>query len=158
MPVAAASWAVMNVAGPKAREVLAAVGTDIDLSAEAFPHMHYRSGTIAGARTRIQRVSFSGELSYEVAVPWGYGRSLWEAMMLAGRRHDITPFGVESLMVMRIEKGFLHIGSDTDGTTYPQDLGFGPAIAKKKDDFVGRRSTQRPDGLREDRRHFVASR
>ncbi len=150
-----AGWAVMNVAGPRARDVLAAVGTDIDLSPDAFPHMQYRSGTVGGVPARIQRVSFSGELSYEVAVPWGYGASLWDAMMRAGRPYDITPFGVEALMVMRIEKGFLHVGSDTDGTTYPQDLGFGPAIAKKKDDFVGRRSIMRPDGLREDRRHFV---
>src|SRR3546814_13699824 len=75
--------------------------------------------------------------------------------MRAGRKFGIAPFGIEALMVMRVEKGFLHIGSDTDGTTYPQDVGFGPAIAKKPDDFVGRRSTTRPDGLRNDRRQLV---
>lgn len=149
------AWAVMNVAGPQARTIFAAVGTDIDLSPEAFPHMQYRAGTVGGVPARVQRVSFSGELSYEIAVPWGYGAALWDALMRAGRPHRITPFGVESLMAMRIEKGFLHVGSDTDGTTYPQDLGFGPAIAKKKDDFVGRRSTMRPDGLRDDRRQLV---
>jgi sarcosine oxidase, subunit alpha len=117
--------------------------------------MGYRAGTVGGVPARIQRVSFSGELSYEVAVPWGYGASLWDAFMRAGRQYRITPFGVEALMVMRLEKGFLHVGTDTDGTTYPQDLGFGPAMAKKKDDFVGRRSTMRPDGLREDRRQLV---
>lgn len=148
-------WAVMNVAGPNARAVLAAVGTDIDLTPEAFPHMTYRAGKIGGVSARIQRVSFSGELSYEIAVPWGYGASLWDALMRAGRSVDITPFGLESLMVMRIEKGFLHVGSDTDGTTYPQDLGFAAAIAKKPDDFVGRRSTMRSDGLRDDRRQLV---
>lgn len=149
------AWAVMNVAGPHARRVLEAVGTDIDLSAEAFPHMTCRAGKVGGVPARIQRVSFTGELSYEVAVPWGYGASLWEALMRAGRRFAIVPFGVESLMVMRVEKGFLHVGSDTDGTTYPQDLGFGEIIARKADDFVGRRSTMRPDGLREDRRQLV---
>lgn len=148
-------WAVMNIAGPAARTILAAIGTDIDLSPEAFPHMHYRAGTIGGVPTRIQRVSFTGELSYEVAVPTRYGAALWEAFMETGRPHDITPFGVEALMAMRIEKGFLHVGSDTDGTTYPQDLGFGSAIAKKKDDFVGRRSIMRADGLRDDRRQLV---
>ncbi|WP_447766187.1 glycine cleavage T C-terminal barrel domain-containing protein [Sphingopyxis panaciterrae] len=148
-------WAVMNVAGPRARDVFAAVGTDIDLSPEAFPHMQYRAGTVGGVPARVQRVSFTGELSYEIAVPWGYGAALWDALMRAGRPCRIAPFGVESLMAMRIEKGFLHVGSDTDGTTYPQDLGFGPAIAKKKDDFVGRRSTMRPDGLRADRRQLV---
>lgn len=148
-------WAVMNLAGPKAREVLEAVGTDIDLSPAAFPHMSYREGRIAGVEARIERVSFSGELSYEVAVPWSYGASLWNCLMRAGRKFGIAPFGIEALMVMRVEKGFLHIGSDTDGTTYPQDVGFGPAIAKKPDDFVGRRSTTRPDGLRSDRRQLV---
>jgi len=148
-------WAVMNIAGPKARAVLASLGTDIDLAAEAFPHMHYREATVGGAPARIQRVSFTGEVSYEVAVPWRYGSSLWNAFMRAGAPHGITPFGVESLMVMRVEKGFLHVGSDTDGTTYPQDLGFGQIVAKKKDDFVGRRSTMRPDGLRDDRRQLV---
>jgi sarcosine oxidase subunit alpha len=100
-------------------------------------------------------VSFSGELSYEVAVPWQYGRALWDDMMRAGAAHGITPFGIEALMAMRIEKGFLHVGSDTDGTTMPQDIGFGGAMAKKPDDFIGRRSTMRPDGLRPDRRQLV---
>jgi sarcosine oxidase subunit alpha len=149
------AWAVMNVAGPDARAVLSDIGTDIDLAPDAFPHMTYREGRIGGVPARIQRVSFSGELSFEVAVPWGYGASLWNAILRAGRRFGIAPFGVEALMVMRVEKGFLHVGSDTDGTTYPQDVGFAAAIARKPDDFVGRRSTMRPDGLREDRRQLV---
>lgn len=149
------AWAVMNIAGPKARHVLAGVGTDINLSREAFPHMTYREGLVGGVRARVERVSFSGELSYEVAVPWQYGRALWDEMMRAGAQYAITPFGVEALMAMRIEKGFLHVGSDTDGTTMPQDVGFGGAMAKKPEDFIGRRSTMRPDGLRADRRQLV---
>ncbi len=148
-------WAVMNIAGRHARTVLAAVGTDIDLSAEAFPHMTYRAGQVGGARARIARVSFTGELSYEIAVPWAYGASLWDALMRAGQAHDIMAFGIEALMVMRVEKGFLHVGSDTDGTTYPQDVGFAAAIARKPDDFMGRRSTMRSEGQREDRRQLV---
>lgn len=148
-------WATMNVAGPQARAVLARVGTDVDLSSDAFSHMSFRTGRIGGVAARIQRVSFSGELSYEVSVPWHYGAALWDAIMAAGAKDDITPFGVEALMTMRIEKGFLHVGVDTDGTTLPQDLGFGDAIAKKSGDFVGRRSTMTSDGLRHDRRHFV---
>ena len=148
-------WAVMNVAGPCARAVLEAVGTNIDLDPTSFPHMSFRSGRICGVTARVQRVSFSGELSYEVAVPWSYGRALWDAMMEAGAPFGIAPFGIESLMVMRVEKGFLHVGSDTDGTTYPQDIGFAEVVFRKKDDFVGRRSTMRPDGLREDRRQLV---
>lgn len=149
------AWAVINVAGPKAREVLEGVGTNIDLSREAFPHMTYREGLVGGVRSRIQRVSFSGELSYEVSVPWGFGRALWDAMMSVGEPHGITPFGVEALMALRIEKGFLHVGSDTDGTTMPQDVGFGAVMTKKPDDFIGRRSTMTPEGLRVDRRQFV---
>jgi sarcosine oxidase subunit alpha len=148
-------WAVMNIAGPHARRVLAAVGTDVDLSVEAFPHMSYREGRVGGVPSRIQRVSFTGELSYEVAVPWGYGAALWDALMRAGQPYGIVPFGLESLMVMRVEKGFLHVGSDTDGTTYPQDIGFAAAVAKKPDDFLGRRSIMRADGLRKDRRQLV---
>jgi sarcosine oxidase, subunit alpha len=117
--------------------------------------MSYREGRVCGVPARVQRVSFSGELSYEIAVPWGYGAALWDALMRAGAEHRITPFGVEALMVMRVEKGFLHVGSDTDGTTLPQDVGFGAIAAKKQGDFVGRRSTQRPDGLRADRRQLV---
>jgi sarcosine oxidase subunit alpha len=149
------AWAVMNVAGPRARDVLAAVGTGIDLAPAAFPHMSLRMGHVGGIPARVQRVSFTGELSYEIAVPWGHGAALWNALIAAGEPHGITPFGVEALMVMRVEKGFLHVGSDTDGTTLPQDIGFGGIAAKKVSDFVGRRSTQRPDGLRTDRRQLV---
>jgi len=148
-------WAVMNLAGRHARSVLADVGTDINLSQGAFPHMSIRSGMVAGVHARVHRVSFTGELSYEIAVPWGFGAALWQALMHCGARYGITPFGVESLMVMRIEKGYLHIGSDTDGTTYPQDVGFAAATSKKPDDFVGRRSTMRIEGMRENRRQLI---
>lgn len=149
------NWAVMNIAGPAARSVFAALGSDIDLSREAFPHMHYRQGNVGGVPARIQRVSFTGELSYEISVPWQYGQGLWDALMREGAAYGITPFGIEALMAMRIEKGFLHVGSDTDGTTMPQDVGFGAVVAKKPDDFIGRRSTMCPDGLRLDRRQLV---
>jgi sarcosine oxidase subunit alpha len=148
-------WAVMNVAGPRAREVLARVGTDIDLGPEAFPHMHYREGRVCGVPARVQRVSFTGELSFEIAVPWRFGEALFDAVIEAGKPFSIAPFGVEALMVMRIEKGFLHVGADTDGTTYPQDIGFGETLAKKKGDFVGRRSSLRPSALDDDRRQLV---
>lgn len=148
-------WAVINIAGPHARRVLAEIETDIDLAPDAFPHMAVRTGTVGGVPARIQRVSFTGELSYEVAVPWGYGADLWDSLVYAGEPYGIAAFGVESLMVMRVEKGFLHVGTDTDGTTYPQDIGFGPAITRKPDDFVGRRSIMRAEGLRENRRELV---
>lgn len=149
------TWSVMNINGQNARKVLQNFETDIDFSKDAFPHMRFRSGTLEGVPCRVQRVSFSGELSYEISVPSRHGRAFWDALMEAGEPYGITPFGVEALMVMRIEKGFLHVGSDTDGMTIPQDLGFGPLIAKKKTDFIGRRSTMRSDALRKDRRTLV---
>lgn len=148
-------WAVMNVAGPHARTILQALETDIDLSADAFPHLSHREGRLEGVPCRIQRVSFSGELSFEVAVPTRFGQALHARLMEAGAPYGITPFGVEALMVLRTEKGFLHVGSDTDGMTLPQDIGFGGPVTTKKTDFVGRRSCLRPDGQRADRRQFV---
>jgi sarcosine oxidase subunit alpha len=149
------AWAVMNVVGPKSREILAKLEIDIDLSREAFPHMTLRLGRIGDIPVRIQRVSFTGELSYEVAAPSGYGAALWDSLMRLGASEGLTPFGIEALTCMRIEKGYLHIGADTDGATLPQDIGFAELIAKKKDDFIGRRSTLLPDGMRSHRRQIV---
>jgi sarcosine oxidase subunit alpha len=148
-------WAVMNVAGPHARTILQQLETDIDLSADAFPHLSHREGMLDGVPCRIQRVSFTGELSFEVAVPTRFGPALHARLMGAGAPFGITPFGVEALMVLRTEKGFLHVGSDSDGMTLPQDIGFGGPVTAKKSDFVGRRSCLRPDGQRTDRRQFV---
>ncbi|MCP3732723.1 sarcosine oxidase subunit alpha family protein [Sphingomonas sp. MG17] len=148
-------WAVLTVAGPKARDVLQTLEGTIDWSASAFPHMQHRAGLIAGMNARVARVSFSGELSYEVSVPWRQADRLGERLTAAGAVHGLTPFGIEALMTMRIEKGFLHVGSETDGTTQPQDVGFAAVLANKKSDFVGRRSTRRPDSLRGDRRQLV---
>jgi len=148
-------WSVIMVAGPKARQLLQRLGLDIDLSADAFPHMSARSGHLGEIPVRIMRVSFTGELSYEVSVPWSYGASLWSELLQQGADLGVTPFGLESLMVMRTEKGYLHVGTDTEGATMPQDIGFADIIARKADDFVGRRSTMTPEGLRRDRRQLV---
>ena len=151
-------WATVNIAGPKAREVLAILPSDIDLSKEAFPHMQVRTGKLCGVPCRILRVSFTGELSYEVSVPADFGASLWELLFAAGQSFGITPFGVETILLMRTEKGYLHIGGDTDGTTVPDDIGFGSAIARKASDFVGRRSLTLPENLRKDRLQLVGLR
>lgn len=149
-----AQWAVMTVTGPRARDLLSTFDTSIDVSAAACPHMSAREGTFADLPARIHRVSFTGELSFEVAVPARYGQTLWREMLKRGETFGITPYGVEALMVMRIEKGYLHIGADTDGTTMPQDVGFAEIMAKKKTDFAGKRSTMLPVG-RDPRREFV---
>lgn len=148
-------WATVTVSGPKARKVMQALDSDIDFEREAFAHMQYREGTVNGVTARILRASFTGEISYEISVPARYGLSLWETVYAVGQPFDITPYGVESLMLLRTEKGYLHIGADTDGTTNPLDLGWGVPISKKQDDFIGRRSLSRAQDRRTDRLQFV---
>jgi sarcosine oxidase, subunit alpha len=148
-------WANVTVSGPNARNVLTKLDSDIDFARDAFAHMQFRSGTINGVEARVLRASFTGEISFEISVPARYGLSLWETVYAAGQEFDITPYGVESLMVLRAEKGYLHIGADTDGTTNPLDLGWGVPISKKKADFIGRRSLSRANDVRDDRLQFV---
>jgi sarcosine oxidase subunit alpha len=137
-------WAVIALQGPKARDVIAPLVEGIDLSREAFPHMSIREGTICGVPTRLFRVSFTGELGYEINVPSHYGRQVWEAIYAAGKAHGITPYGTETMHVLRAEKGYIIVGQDTDGTLTPDDAGLGWAVGAKKPDFVGKRSLARP--------------
>jgi sarcosine oxidase, subunit alpha len=148
-------WATVAVVGPRAREVIASLGTEVDLSVEAFPWMTVRHGTVAGVPARIARVSFSGELAYELNVAGWHGLSLWEAVMEAGRPFGITPYGTETMHVLRAEKGYVIVGQDTDGTVTPHDLGMSWIVSAKKRDFIGRRSLRRPDVQRPDRKQLV---
>ena len=153
VPISTA-WAVATLSGPRAREVLAAVGVDFPIDAEAFPHMTFREGHVAGIPARVVRASFTGEVTYELNVPADRAEELWERLAKAGEPFGLTPVGIDAWMVLRTEKGFLHIGADTDGTTSPVDVGWG-TVLKRKHDFVGRRSLTRPDNLRQDRLQFV---
>jgi sarcosine oxidase subunit alpha len=148
-------WSDVAVAGPSAREILDAVGTDLDLSPEAFPFMTFRDGTVAGIPARIARVSFTGELSYEILVDGRRGLELWAAVMAAGEPFGIAPYGTEAMHVLRAEKGFVIVGQDTDGTVTPDDLGMGWIVRKDDSDFIGRRSLRRPDPSRPDRKQLV---
>jgi sarcosine oxidase subunit alpha len=148
-------FGVVTLTGPQARATIAAAGTDIDLSRDAFPHMHWRAGRIAGLIVRVMRVSFTGEASYEIQVAAGSTTELWCRLVDAGAPFGIAPFGIEALMTLRIEKGYIHVGSDSDGTTLPGDLGMAGGIARKSSDFVGRRSLMRPEALRDDRHQLV---
>ena len=141
--------------GPKAREVLAPLVSGIDLDAEAFPHMSVREGEICGVPTRLFRVSFAGELGFEINVPAEHGRMVWEAIYAAGAVHGITPYGTETMHVLRAEKGYIIVGQDTDGTVTPQDAGLSWAVGTKKPDFVGKRSLARPDLVAPGRKHLV---
>ncbi|KXU95142.1 sarcosine oxidase subunit alpha [Caballeronia megalochromosomata] len=147
-------WATFAVVGPNSRKVLQKVCHDIDFANAAFPFMSYRDGTVAGASARVMRISFSGELAYEVNVPANVGRAVWEALMLAGAEFDITPYGTETMHVLRAEKGYIIVGQDTDGSMTPYDLGMGGLVAKSKD-FIGKRSLTRSDTAKQGRKQFV---
>ncbi len=148
-------WAQIAVAGPNARKVLEGAGCDVDLSAGSLPFMSYIEGELAGCPVRVFRISFSGELSYEIASPAGYGLALWQALETAGAPHGIMPYGTEALHIMRAEKGFIMIGDETDGTVTPQDLNLDWAVSKKKADFIGKRAQERSDLTRSGRKQLV---
>ena len=135
-------WAQFAIAGPRARNVLAKLGADFDLSHDGFPHMSFKEGKLGGYPVRVYRISFSGEQSYEVATPSNMGRGLWNAILDAGKELGIEPYGTEALHVLRAEKGFIVIGDETDGTTTPIDVGLDGLVSKKKADFIGRRSLE----------------
>ncbi len=136
-------YAQVGVVGPNARKVLEKLGANFDLSAEALPFMGWSEGAIGNIPARAFRISFSGELSYEIAVPASQGQAFWDMLMDAGAEYGVTPYGTEALHIMRAEKGFIMIGDETDGTVIPQDLGLGWAISKKKDDYLGKRAQER---------------
>ena len=142
------------VVGPKARTVLEKLG-GMDVSREALPFMQWVDGTLGGIACRIYRISFSGELSYEIAVDAGQTRGLWDKLLAAGAPFDVMPYGTEALHVMRAEKGFIMIGDETDGTVIPQDLGLGWAISKKKADYLGKRGQERSHMVDPDRWRLV---
>ena len=148
-------WATIAVAGPLARDILGALGTDLDLANDAFPFMTWREGTVASMAARVCRISFTGELSYEINVPAWNGPAMWEAVMAAGEPLGIVPYGTEAMHVLRAEKGFIIVGQDTDGTVTPHDLGMSWIVNERKGDFVGKRSLRRPDTMRPDRRQLV---
>ena len=148
-------WSVIALQGPKAREVIAPLVEGIDLSPEAFPHMAVREGTICGVPTRLFRVSFTGELGFEINVPSAYGLHVWKQVWEAGQAHGITPYGTETMHVLRAEKGFIIVGQDTDGTVTPFDAGIDWAVGKKKPDFVGKRSLARPDIVASGRKQLI---
>lgn len=129
--------------GPKSRQLLRELVTDINLSKDAFPFMHSREATIDGIPVRIARISFSGELAFEINVEWSYARHIWERLWTLGRRYNLTAYGTETMHVLRAEKGYIIIGQDTDGTQTPHDLNMSWIVSKKKE-FIGKRSFQLP--------------
>lgn len=144
------SYAAVSLAGPRARRVLRAAGGDLDLSPEAFPHLGVREGHVAGIPARLLRVGFVGELGWEIHVPADQGTALWDALISAGRPEGIRPAGVEAQRILRLEKGHVIVGQDTDGLTHPDEAGLGWAVAKKKPFYWGKAAVdfRRAEGLR----------
>ena len=150
-----ACWANFTVAGPRSLQVLRTLGVETKPAVTSLPHMAVCTGSIAGVEARIVRVSFSGECSYEINVPARHGEAFLDTLLKAGAEHGISPYGVEALMVLRLEKGYLHIGSDTDGSSTPDDVGWGAVARRAGNDFVGRRSLSRPGNLDRGRKQLV---
>lgn len=147
-------WATLALVGPNSRKLLQGLEGDIKFGPADFPFMAARSGFLAGVPARVFRVSFSGELAFEINVESDDAPALWERLMEAGAQYDITPYGTETMHVLRAEKGFIIVGQDTDGSVSPVDLGLQWLLAADKD-YLGKRSLARPDAQRDDRKQWV---
>ncbi|NJO37507.1 MAG: sarcosine oxidase subunit alpha, partial [Rhizobiales bacterium] len=148
-------WATVSLSGPRSRALVDELVDGVDLGPEAFPHMSVRAAAIDGIPIRLFRISFTGEMGYEIQIPADYGLALWERCIDLGERYDLAPFGTEAMHVLRAEKGYIITGQDTDGTATPADLGMDWIVAQQKGDFVGKRSLARADITREDRKQLI---
>jgi sarcosine oxidase subunit alpha len=147
--------AVIGISGPMASKLLAEVAPALPLDDKSFPHLSFKDGVVAGVKARVYRITFTGEATYEINIAPSYAMHVWRALMQAGEKYGITPYGTEAMHVLRAEKGFIIVGQETDGTTTPQDLGMDWIVSKQKPDFLGKRSLQRSDTRRPDRKHLV---
>lgn len=148
-------WSTMTISGPNSRKLLAEL-TDCDLANENFSFMDWKQTTVAGVPARVFRISFTGELSFEINVQANYGLHVWEKLFEHGQKYNLTPYGTESMHVLRAEKGFIIAGQDTDGSVHPYDLGMGWCVSNKKPfSYIGKRGMNREDCVREDRKQLV---
>ena len=148
-------FATVSVCGPNSKKIISSVIPDLDLSDENFPHMSFKNTKIGKINCRVMRISFTGELSYEINIQANYGKSIWEKCIDAGKDFNITPYGTETMHLLRAEKGFIIVGQDTDATMTPIDLQMDWIVSKKKYDFIGKRSLYRSDTIKEDRKQLV---
>jgi len=148
-------FATISVCGPNSKKIVSKVIPDLDLSDENFPHMSFKNAKIDKVKCRVMRISFTGEHSYEINIQASFGKSVWEKCMEAGKEFNITPYGTETMHLLRAEKGFIIVGQDTDATMTPVDLQMDWIVSKKKYDFIGKRSLYRSDTIREDRKQLV---
>ena len=148
-------FATISVCGPNSKKIVKKVIPDLDLSDEEFPHMSFKNAKIGNIKCRVMRISFTGEQSYEINIQANFGKSVWEKCIEAGEEFNITPYGTETMHLLRAEKGFIIVGQDTDATLTPIDLQMDWIVSKKKYDFIGKRSLYRSDTIREDRKQLV---
>ncbi len=148
-------YATVSICGPNSKKIISKVIPDLNLSDKEFPHMSFKNALINNIKCRVMKISFTGEHSYEINIQSSYGRSVWEKCFEAGKEFNITPYGTETMHLLRAEKGFIIAGQDTDGTMTPVDLQMDWIISKKKYDFIGKRSLYRSDTIRDDRKQLV---
>ena len=148
-------WATMTLSGPNSRKLLSEV-TDIDLDKDAFPFMTWKEGKVGGVPARVFRISFTGELSYEVNVQADYAMGVLEKIVEAGKKYNLTPYGTETMHVLRAEKGFIIVGQETDGSVTPDDLNMGWCVGRTKPfSWIGWRGMNREDCVKENRKQLV---
>ena len=149
------NYATVSVCGPNSKKILKKVVNNINFDDQNFPHMSFKNGLIDNIKCRVMRISFTGELSYEINIQANYGKDVWERCMEAGKEFKITPYGTEAMHLLRAEKGFVIVGQETDGTVTPIDLQMDWIVSKKKYDFIGKRSLYRSDTMKEGRKQMV---
>ena len=148
-------FATISICGPNSKKIISNVIPDLDLSDENFPHMSFKNTKIGKINCRVMRISFTGEHSYEINIQANYANSVWEKCMEVGKDFNITPYGTETMHLLRAEKGFIIVGQDTDATMTPIDLQMDWIVSKKKYDFIGKRSLYRSDTIKDDRKQLV---
>ena len=148
-------YSTASICGPNSKKILMKLFPNVKFDDENFPHMSFQNASLDKINCRIMRISFTGEHSYEINIEAKYGKSLWEKCIEAGKEFNITPYGTETMHLLRAEKGFIIVGQDTDGTMTPIDLQMEWIVSKKKFDFIGKRSLYRSDTIREDRKQLV---
>jgi len=148
-------FATISINGPYSSQLMKKLCSNHDFSKENFPHMSFQNIKIDNVNCRVMRISFTGEKCYEINVPSSYAKALWSKCFELGKEYNITPYGTETMHVLRAEKGFIIVGQETDGSVTPIDLGMSWIVSKKKYDFIGKRALYRSDTIKEDRKQFV---
>jgi sarcosine oxidase subunit alpha len=148
-------WSTATITGPNSRKLLEEL-TDFDVSNDNFRYMDWKQITVAGVPARVFRISFTGELSFEINVQANYGMAVWEQLIEAGAKYGLTPYGTETMHILRAEKGFIIAGQDTDGSVHPYDLGMGWCVSNQKPfSYIGKRGMNRSDCTRANRKQLV---